>query len=42
MPAPVLVRVINALVEGLTFQRVMAKDDTKDEVIYAAFRALAR
>ncbi len=42
MPSHLLVRVIDALIEGLTFQRVFAKAETSDEVIYAAFRALAQ
>ncbi|MGZ3275729.1 MAG: TetR/AcrR family transcriptional regulator [Caulobacteraceae bacterium] len=41
MPPDLLVRVINALVEGLTFQRLMTPDLCPDEVVYAAFRALA-
>jgi AcrR family transcriptional regulator len=41
MPPDVLVRVINALVEGLTFQRLTTPELCPDEVFYAAFRALA-
>jgi AcrR family transcriptional regulator len=41
MPPDVLVRVINALVEGLTFQRLLTPELCPDEVFYAAFRALA-
>jgi AcrR family transcriptional regulator len=42
MPPETLVRVINALIEGLTFQRLLTPDLITDEVVYAAFRALAR
>jgi AcrR family transcriptional regulator len=41
MPAEQLVRVIGALTEGLTFQRLLTPDLIPDEVIYAAFLALA-
>lgn len=41
MPADVLVRVINALMEGLLFQRFLTPELTPDEVFYAAFAALA-
>lgn len=41
MPADTLVRVINAMIEGLTFQRFLTPDLVPDEVIYAAFAALA-
>ena len=41
MPAEQLVRVINALTEGLTFQRLLTPELITDEVIYAAFAALA-
>jgi AcrR family transcriptional regulator len=41
MPAEDLVRVISALTEGLTFQRLMTPDLIPDEVIFAAFAALA-
>lgn len=42
MPPDTLVRVINALIEGLTFQRLLTPELVPDEVVYAAFRALAR
>lgn len=42
MPPAVLVRVINVLVEGLTFQRLLTPELISDEVVYTAFRALAR
>ena len=42
MPADVLVRVINALIEGLLFERILTPELTPDDVIRAAFRALAR
>jgi hypothetical protein len=35
-----LVRVIHALIEGLTFQRLLTPELFPDEVIYAAFAAL--
>lgn len=41
MPADDLVRVIGALTEGLTFQRLLTPELIPDEVIYAAFAALA-
>ena len=41
MPAEVLVRVINAMMEGLLFQRFLTPELTPDEVFYAAFAALA-
>lgn len=41
MPPEILVRVINAMIEGLTFQRFLTPELTPDEVIYAAFAALA-
>ena len=41
MPAEQLVRVINALTEGLTFQHLLTPELITDEVIYAAFAALA-
>ena len=41
MPAEVLVRVINSLIEGLLFQRFLTDDLIGDEVIRAAFAALA-
>ncbi|MDB5438164.1 MAG: transcriptional regulator, TetR family [Caulobacteraceae bacterium] len=42
MAPDILVRVINALIEGLTFQRLLTPDLFPDEVFYSAFRALAR
>jgi len=41
MPAENLVRVISALTEGLTYQRLLTPDLIPDDVIYAAFAALA-
>lgn len=41
MPAETLVRVINALTEGLLFQRFLTPELVPDEVIHAAFAALA-
>ena len=41
MPADVLVRVINALIEGLLFQHFLTPELMPDEVFYAAFAALA-
>jgi DNA-binding transcriptional regulator YbjK len=41
MPPEVLVRVLNALAEGLTLQRLLTPDLVPDEVFYAAFAALA-
>lgn len=41
MDADLLVRVINALIEGLMFQRFLTPELISDEVIYAAFAALA-
>jgi hypothetical protein len=41
MPAEDLVRVIGALTEGLTFQRLLTPELIPDAVIYAAFAALA-
>jgi AcrR family transcriptional regulator len=41
MPADMLVRVIHALSEGLTLQRLLTPDLMPDEVFYAAFAALA-
>ena|ERR1700722_19390360 len=42
MPVDLLVRVINAMIEGLMFQRFLTPELVPDEVIYAAFAALAR
>jgi hypothetical protein len=41
MPADRLVRVIHALIEGLTFQRLLTPELVPDEVFYAAFSMLA-
>jgi len=41
MPAEDLVKVIGALSEGLTFQRLLTPELVPDSVIYAAFAALA-
>jgi len=41
LPADVMVRVINALIEGLLFQRFLTPELMPDEVFYAAFAALA-
>lgn len=41
MPADTLVRVINALTEGLLFQRFLTPELVPDAVIHAAFAALA-
>ncbi|MFN3514632.1 MAG: TetR/AcrR family transcriptional regulator [Phenylobacterium sp.] len=41
MPAETLVRVIDALIEGLFFQRFLTPELVPDEVVYAAFGALA-
>lgn len=41
MPPEVLVRVLGALIEGLTFQRLLTPELITDEVIHAAFAALA-
>ena len=42
MPKEHLVRVIHALIEGLVVQRLLTPDLFPDDVIYAAFDALAR
>ena len=42
MPAGQLVRVLHAMIEGLTFQRLLTPELMSDEVIRAAFGALAR
>jgi AcrR family transcriptional regulator len=42
MPPEILVRVIHALIEGLVLQRILTPDLIPDEVVYAAFQALAR
>jgi len=41
MPAETMVRVINALIEGLLFQRFLTPELMPDEVFSAAFAALA-
>jgi AcrR family transcriptional regulator len=41
MPPEILVRVINALIEGLTFQRLLTPELMPDAVFHAAFAALA-
>jgi len=41
MSPDLLVRVINALIEGLLFQRFLTPELISDEVFYAAFAALA-
>ncbi|MEO8113127.1 MAG: helix-turn-helix domain-containing protein [Phenylobacterium sp.] len=41
MPPEVLVRVLGALIEGLTFQRLLTPNLIPDSVIHAAFAALA-
>ena len=41
MPADTLVRVVHALIEGLTFQRLLTPELFPDEVMYAAFAAFA-
>ena len=42
MPAETLVRVLHSLMEGLTFQKLLTPELITDDVIYAAFEALAR
>ena len=41
MPADILVRVINSLIEGLLFQRFLTPELMPDEVFYAAFAVIA-
>jgi BetI-type transcriptional repressor, C-terminal len=41
MPAETFVRVLHALTEGLTYQRSLTPELVTDEVIYAAFDAMA-
>ena len=41
MPAGTFVRVLHALIEGLTYQRFLTPELVGDEVIYAAFDLLA-
>ncbi|HXS74728.1 MAG TPA: helix-turn-helix domain-containing protein [Terracidiphilus sp.] len=42
MPAAQLIRVLHAMIEGLTFQRLLTPELMPDEVIRAAFLALAK
>ena len=42
MPPEMLVRVLHALMEGLTFQKLLTPDLITDDVFYAAFESLAR
>ena len=42
MPPEILVRVLHALMEGLTFQKLLTPDLINDDVFYAAFAALSR
>lgn len=42
MPAAQLVRVVHTMIEGFTFQRLLTPELISDEVIRAAFAALAR
>ncbi|HTK48823.1 MAG TPA: helix-turn-helix domain-containing protein [Gemmatimonadaceae bacterium] len=42
MPAETMVRVINALIEGLLFQRFLTPELMPDDVFHAAFAALVR
>jgi AcrR family transcriptional regulator len=42
MPAAQLVRVVHAIIEGLTFQRLLTPELISDEVIRSAFAALAK
>src|SRR4051812_41571504 len=42
MPAAQLARVLHSMIEGLTFQRLLTPELISDEVIRAAFGALAR
>jgi AcrR family transcriptional regulator len=42
MPADALVRVLHSLMEGLTFQMLLTPELITDDVVYAAFEALAR
>ncbi len=41
MPADTLVRVLHALVEGLTYQRLLTPELFPDDVVYAAFAAFS-
>jgi AcrR family transcriptional regulator len=42
MPAAIFVRVVHAMMEGLTYQRYFVPELVTDDVIYAAFDALTR
>jgi AcrR family transcriptional regulator len=42
MPAPIFVRVLHCLMDGLLFERFQIPQEITDEVIEAAFEALAR
>jgi AcrR family transcriptional regulator len=42
MPVTLWVRVLGAMIEGLTFQRLLTPELISDEAIHAAFAALAR
>jgi AcrR family transcriptional regulator len=42
MPAPIFVRVLHCLMDGLLFERFQVPQEITDEVIVAAFEALAR
>jgi AcrR family transcriptional regulator len=41
MPAEIFVRVLHALIEGLTYQRFLTPELVTDDVIFAAFDAIA-
>jgi hypothetical protein len=41
MPAAIFVRVLHALIEGLTYQRFLTPELVTDDVIFAAFDAIA-
>jgi AcrR family transcriptional regulator len=42
MPPEIFVRVLHAVMEGLTFQKLLTPDLISDDVFYAAFEALSR
>ena len=42
MPPENLVQVLHALIEGLVMQRILTPELCPEEVLYAAFAALAR
>ncbi len=42
MPAPTFVRVLHCLMDGMLFERFQVPEEITDEVIVAAFQALAR